>query len=160
MTDPQNPGAEPPAYQPPVTPPAAPPAYQTPAYDAPPAAPAYDPNGYQPAPTGTVPGRTLGIVALVFAIIAAPVGVILGIIALVQSKRAGAKNGLALAAIIVGAVLTVISIIVIVSIVAFFGGLVSEVLPQVEACLDDPSGTVILQGVEMTCEEVLRQAGR
>jgi len=64
------------------------------------------------APSSTsVPGRTLGIIALIVAFPANVIGIILGIIALVQSRRAGAKNGFAVAAIIVGAVLAVIGII-------------------------------------------------
>jgi uncharacterized membrane protein len=74
----------------------------------PPAAPSA--GGYG-APA-TVPGRTLGIVALIVAIFFNIIGLILGIIALVQSRRAGAKNGFALAAIIVGAVLFILGIVV------------------------------------------------
>ncbi|WP_258067050.1 hypothetical protein [Arthrobacter sp. GMC3] len=49
-------------------------------------------------------GRGLGITALILAILLNIIGLILGIIALVISRRAGAKNGWAVAAIIVGAV--------------------------------------------------------
>lgn len=119
MTEPQQPQD----FQP--TPPAAP-AYQ----DGPPAVPAY-----QPAPAAQ-PGKTLGIVALVLAFLAAPIGVILGIVALVQSKKAGAKNGLAIAAIIVGAVITVIEIIVIATMLAAM------------AALSGASGDAIIQAAE------------
>jgi len=61
---------------------------QQPAYQQPPA-------GYQqplqPAP-GDYPGKTLGIVGLVFAFVFALVGLILSIIALNQSKAAGFQN--------------------------------------------------------------------
>jgi len=61
---------------------------QQPAYQQPPA-------GYQqplaPAP-GDYPGKTLGIVGLVFAFVFALVGLILSIIALNQSKAAGYQN--------------------------------------------------------------------
>ncbi|WP_054011122.1 hypothetical protein [Arthrobacter sp. ERGS1:01] len=53
-------------------------------------------------------GRGLGITALILAILLNIVGLIVGIIALVISRRAGAKNGWAVAAIIVGAVLFVV----------------------------------------------------
>lgn len=84
MTDPQNPA---------------------PAYSAAPAAP-------QGAPANApVPGRTLGIVAFIVAFFASLIGLILGIVALVQSKKAGHKNGWALWAIILGAVFFVATII-------------------------------------------------
>ena len=62
-------------------------------------------------PTAPQPGRTLGIVAFVLSFFAQLIGLILGIVALVQSKRAGQKNGWAVAAIIISSVLMVIGII-------------------------------------------------
>ena len=53
-------------------------------------------------------GRGLGITALILAILLNIVGLILGIIALAISRKAGAKNGWAVAAIIVGAVTFVV----------------------------------------------------
>lgn len=106
MTTPDTP--QDPQNFPPATPPAAPPAapaaepaaqsYQAAA----PAAPAD-----QPAPAASQPGKVLGIVGLILAFIIPPVGLILGIVALVQSKKAGAKNGIALTAIILGAIFTI-----------------------------------------------------
>lgn len=61
-----------------------------------------------PAAAPVVPGKTLGIVALVLAIVAAPVGAILGFVAKAQSKPAGYKNTPATAAIIVGIILTLL----------------------------------------------------
>lgn len=55
-----------------------------------------------------VPGKTLGIVALILAIVAAPVGAILGFVAKAQSKAAGIKNTPATAAIIIGIILTIL----------------------------------------------------
>ncbi|MFB2580791.1 hypothetical protein ACEXQD_06040 [Herbiconiux sp. P15] len=70
------------------------------------------------APAGTdYPGKTLGIVGLVVAIIANLIGLIISAIALSQSKKAGYKNTPALAGVIIGAVLFVIGIIV--SIISF-----------------------------------------
>ncbi|WP_291039905.1 hypothetical protein [Herbiconiux sp.] len=64
------------------------------------------------APAGTdFPGKTLGIVGLVVAIIANLIGLIISAIALSQSKKAGYKNTPALAGVIVGAILTVLGII-------------------------------------------------
>lgn len=187
MTDPNTPAPD--AQQP--TPPSAPsqPAYgeyapttppAAPAYgeSAPPAAPAYtapayEPPAYQAAPAygappaaggypgAPVPGRTMGIVAFILSFFAQPIALILGIVALVQSKKAGAKNGFALAAIIISSVLMVIGIIVVISLVALFnaaGG--ADLVNQVNACLSDPSGNVVVNGVTVTCQEILEQSGR
>jgi len=70
--------------QPVMTDPNAP---QQPAYQQ----PAYQQQPLQPAP-GDYPGKTLGIVGLVFAFVFALVGLILSIIALNQSKAAGFRN--------------------------------------------------------------------
>jgi hypothetical protein len=150
MTDPQNPDVPPaPAYN------SAPP----PAYDAAPP-PAY--SSAPPAPYGApanapIPGRTLGIVALIVAIFFNVIGLILGIVALVQSRKAGHKNGFAVAAIIVGAVLTVLGIII--AIIAFSAfaaaaGYASEVFQACQAV--DFSGTVTVQGVSVDCSTISR----
>lgn len=131
MTD-QNPsGATPPsdpsaAAQP--APSSTPPAYEAPAYAAP-AAPAY---GSAPAaPYGApvqpaVPGKTLGIVAFVLSFFAQLIALILGIVALVQSRKAGQKNGFALAAIIISAVLMVVGVIVAIVLITAGLGAVNE----------------------------------
>lgn len=149
MTDPNTP--TPP--QQPVAPSVQPPAYSAPAYQAPAyqAAPAYAPPAYPTggpaAPGAPVPGRTLGIVALIVAIFFNFIGIILGIVALVQSRKAGAKNGFAVAAIIVGAVLFVIGVIV--TIVIF-----SQFIDAANACLSNPSGTATVWGITIPCTEV------
>ncbi|HET8957467.1 MAG TPA: DUF4190 domain-containing protein [Microcella sp.] len=80
--------------------------------DAPP--PAYS----QPAQPAVNPGQTLGIVALILAFVAPLVGLILGVVALNQSKKVGMKNGLAVASIWLGAIFTVFwTIVTIVAIV-------------------------------------------
>jgi len=69
---------------------------------------------YQPPPAGAPaqdPGRTLGIVGLILAIFCNLIGMIISIIAYTRSKNAGYKNNIALAGIIVGAVLLVLSLI-------------------------------------------------
>lgn len=72
----------------------------------------------QPAPAGDFPGKTLGIVGLVLAILAAPVGLIISIVANNQSKAAGFPNQLAKIGIIVGAILTALWLIgIIISII-------------------------------------------
>jgi uncharacterized protein with PQ loop repeat len=152
MSNPPGPEVpEPPAYQPP--PAAAPPAYgapaapaygapEAPAYGAPPA-PAGGPAYGAPA-AGPIPGRTLGIVALIVAFFANLIGLILGIVALVQSRNAGHKNLPAVWAIIVGGVLMLITAIIIiaVSVTAF-----NEVA---RLCAEYGTGTHEINGVTVT----------
>ena len=112
MTDPQDPQNSPPPYG--ATPPPAYGATPPPAYGATPA-PSYGaapPAPYGAPAQGTIPGKTMGIVALILAFFVQLVALILGIIALVQSKRAGYKNTPAVWAIIVSSVLMVVGIIV------------------------------------------------
>ncbi|MBD3943641.1 hypothetical protein IF188_18270, partial [Microbacterium sp. NEAU-LLC] len=97
--------------------PPAPPAYDAPAapaYGAP-AAPGY--AAAPPAPYGAaapgapVPGKTLGIVALVVVFFASLIGLILGYVARSQSKAAGVPNTPAKVAIILGWVFIGLTII-------------------------------------------------
>ena len=147
MTDPNQPNSQ--------NVPPAPPAYEAPAYGNAPQ--------YNAAPSGgSTPGRTMAIVALILAIIPGTqvIGLILGIVALVQSRKAGVKNGLAIAAIIVSVVLLILAIIAIIIAVAAFqaiGG--GDLMTQVNACLEDPTGSVTYQGMTYTCQELLEQSG-
>ena len=146
MTDPNQPNSQ--------NVPPAPPAYEAPAY-------ANAPQ-YNAAPSGgSTPGRTMAIVALILAIIPGTqvIGLILGIVALVQSRKAGAKNGLAIAAIIVSIVLLIIGIIVIIALVSFAASVGGDLMTQVNACLEDPTGSVTYQGMTYTCQELLEQSG-
>lgn len=149
MTDPNQPNPQ-------HTPPSAPPAYEAPAY---PSAPQYNAGAPADAPA---PGKTMAIVALILAIVPGTqlIGLILGIVALVQSRKAGRKNGMAIAAIIISIVLMIIAIIIIVlAVVAFqaVGG--TDLITQVNACLDDPTGSVTVQGITMSCAELLEESG-
>ncbi|MEO5921212.1 MAG: hypothetical protein ABIQ01_08725 [Pseudolysinimonas sp.] len=64
-------------------------------------------------------GKTLGIVGLILAFLAAPVGFIISLVARGQSKKAGVPNTPATAGIIIGLILTLIWIvIVVVSVIA------------------------------------------
>jgi hypothetical protein len=85
--------------------------------DAPP--PAYS----QPAQPAVNPGQTLGIIALICAFFFQLLGLILGIVALNQSKKVGMKNGLAVAAIWISVVLMVLGLIVVILSIALFGSL-------------------------------------
>ncbi|MDF2554633.1 MAG: hypothetical protein K0R60_528 [Microbacterium sp.] len=118
----------------------------------PPPPPAY-PTAPPPAATSAgpgapVPGKTMGIVALILAFFFQLGGLILGIIALVQSRKAGVKNTPALWAIIVSAVLMVVGIILMIVII---GGLAAGSAALLERCAELGPGTHVIDGVTFTC---------
>jgi hypothetical protein len=94
------------------------------------------------------PGKTLGIVALVAAFFISVLGIILGIVALNQSKKAGFSNGPAKAAIIVGIVVTVLWILGV--ILAFVLG-AAALSAFTEMCAELGSGSHTVDGVTYTC---------
>jgi hypothetical protein len=95
----------------------------------------------------------MGIVSLICSLaglvtgIGALVGLILGIVAMVQSKKAGRKNGFALAGIIIGAVLVVISIIGLIVLFAFL----AAVAGAAQQCALDPNAVVQVWGLTIPC---------
>lgn len=91
-----------------------------------------------------VPGKTLGIVALVFAFLSSPIGFILGLVAKSQSKKAGVSNGPATAAIVIGLIGTIIIAIIIGVSVAGAGALLGQ-------CADLGPGVHEVGGVTITC---------
>lgn len=91
-----------------------------------------------------VPGKTLGIVALVFAFLSSPIGFILGLVAKSQSKKAGVSNGPATAAIVIGLIGTIIIAIIIGVSVAGAGALLGQ-------CADLGAGVHEVGGVTITC---------
>ena len=96
-----------------------------------------------PVAPATYPGKTLGIVGLVLAILAPIVGLILSIIARSQSKSAGFKNTPATAGIIVGIILTVLYIIIIIASVALASaGLAALCDGQAAGVYETGSGTI------------------
>lgn len=130
---------------------------QNPAAPTPPAwngAPADPAAGYTPpapyggAPSATVPasppGRVLSIIGLVLAFVAAPVGLILSIVAAVKLGKAGAPKGLAIAGIIVGAIITLLWIIGIILFVTVLGGVIGT-------CAELGPGVWDVNGVTYTC---------
>jgi heme/copper-type cytochrome/quinol oxidase subunit 2 len=100
------------------------------------------PGGY--SPVAEDPGRTLGIVGLVLSIVANVIGLIISIIAFTKSKKAGFKNTPALAGIIIGAVLTAISIVVTIF-------LVIAAMKLAGHCADLGPGIHQVGGVTYTC---------
>jgi len=98
------------------------------------------------APSPVVnPGHGLGIASLITSLLGIGlVGIILGSIGLSKSKKVGQKNGLALAGIIIGAIDTVATIIII--------AIVASVAAQlVQQCNDLGNGTHVVNGVTITC---------
>ncbi|MFE6254351.1 DUF4190 domain-containing protein [Agromyces sp. NPDC057865] len=67
-----------------------------------------------PAPPGEVPGRTLGIVGFVLSLVGglSLVGLILSWVALAQSRRAGHRNRLAVAGVVIGGAGVLLAIVV------------------------------------------------
>lgn len=105
-------------------------------------------QGYQGQPAEN-PGRTLGIIGLILAIFLAPIGLIVSIVALVKSRKAGMRNGLALAGIIVGALLTILWTVLIIVIASFATDLAQQII---QACEGQPTGTpVTVQGQPVEC---------
>lgn len=123
---------------------------QAPQYGGPPQAPQYGapPAGGAPGYPATAqdPGKTMGIVGLVLSFLGclSIVGLILSIVALNKSKKAGYKNGVALAGIIVGAVVLVGTIIV-----AIVLGLGATAL--IEKCNELGPGVHYEDGVRWEC---------
>ncbi len=113
-------GDPPPAYAPPgYPPPGYPPGHPAPGYPPaghPPAG--YGPPGYPPPvhpPYYARPTNTTAVLALVMAFVFAPAGLVLGLVARRQIRRTGEDGeGLALAGIVVGGVVTTIFVLLIV----------------------------------------------
>ncbi|MHA7176312.1 DUF4190 domain-containing protein [Arthrobacter sp. Sr24] len=124
--------------------PSAPYASQPPAYSS-------QQPGQQPGQYGapaTDPGKTMAIIAIILPFVGfSLVGLILGIVAKVKSKKAGHKNTLALVAIIISAVVLVASIIGGIALIAYFTDLSQQI---VELC-SDGSDTVTISGQPVPC---------
>ncbi|WP_043444562.1 DUF4190 domain-containing protein [Arthrobacter sp. L77] len=104
-------------------------------------------QGYQ-VQTAENPGKTLGIVGFILAILIAPVGLVISIIAFVKSRKAKMGNGFALAGIIIGAVFTVLGAIALIGLIA----LIPAFTELAELCQGVPSGTQVeFQGTTTTC---------
>lgn len=114
MTDNRSPAAQPPVGSPSTNPATDNPATTAPQGNAAAAAPGPSDAALVPP---TDPGKTMGIVAFIMScfvtfIFVQLVGLILGIVALVKSRKAGCSNRWAVAAIIMSSVLMVLTIIV------------------------------------------------
>ena len=97
-----------------------------------------------PAPASNA-GKTLGVVALILAFIASPIGFILGLVAKSQSKKAGLKNGPATAAIVLGLIGTIVIVALIVGGIAGASALLGQ-------CAELGQGVhETAEGVTITC---------
>lgn len=98
------------------------------------------------------PGKTLGIVGLICAIIwpISIVGLIISIIAMVKSKKAGMGNGFALAGIIIGAIGVVTGIIALAGVLA----LIPFSQEVIEFCQSAGPGMHEFQGQPIDCSQL------
>lgn len=103
----------------------------------------YPQTPYAQAPA-VDPGRTLGVVGLVLAFLANVVGLVVSVVAFRRSKRAGFRNGLALAGIVVGGLSTAAMIIAIAVGGVALGGVAKK-------CQELGPGTHVVNGVTYTC---------
>jgi hypothetical protein len=105
------------------------------------------------APAAPVnPGKTMGIVSLVLSIIGIHlIGVILGFVGLSQSKKAGQKNGFALAGIIIGFIGLVLGVIAIIMFSLFGAAIFGGLGGIVQVCNDLGPGVWEIDGVTYTC---------
>ena len=119
-------------------------------YGAPPAPYGYPGNYQAPAQQ---PGKTMGIVGLILSCLffipfASLVGVILSIVGLVQSRKAKMSNGPALAGIIIGGVVFILTLIATIAIFVFA---VDQVGTLFEVCEDLGPGTHFVDGEIYEC---------
>jgi hypothetical protein len=91
-----------------------------------------------------VPGRGLGIAGLIIDFFIPILGLILSIVAKVQSSRVGAKNTVATVGIVLGIIFTVGYIIGIIVLAGTLGAVASE-------CANLGSGVHHVNGVTYTC---------
>lgn len=108
---------------------------------------AYQAAPGQPMQQGEDPGRVLGIVGLILAILVSIVGLIISIVARRKSSQAGFKNGIALAGIIVGIVTTIGTIIVVI----LFGVLANASINAAQQCKGHPGQPITVSGQPFTC---------
>lgn len=108
---------------------------------------AYQAASGQPMPQGEDPGRVLGIVGLILAIFVSVVGLVISIVARRKSSKAGHKNGIALAGIVVGVITTIGTIIAIIALV-YAASIGTNLVQQ---CKGHPNHPVTINGQQVTC---------
>jgi hypothetical protein len=98
---------------------------------------------YAAAPASP-PGKTLGIVALILSFFFQLIALILGFVALSQSRKVGSKNTPAVVAIILSIVFGLIWILVV-------GGAIAGAATLLQQCSDLGPGVHDVSGVTYTC---------
>ena len=114
-----------------------------------PGAPNYPASAGNTAAT-PVPGKTLGIVGLILSFFVSLVGLIMSIVAVVQSKKAGAKNVPGIIGIVIGSLGTLAGILVAI----FFIWATMQSLTWLETCSADPYAAINVFGVPFSCSEL------
>ncbi|WP_145978679.1 hypothetical protein [Granulicoccus phenolivorans] len=104
----------------------------------------YPGQGYPGSVPREDPGKTMGLVGLILAIVIPLVGLIVSIIARGKSKAAGFKNTLATVGIIIGAVFLLGQIIGGIVMGVSLGGIAAK-------CAELGPGTHVVGGVTYTC---------
>lgn len=98
------------------------------------------------APTGENPGKKLGVIGLILAFPFNVIGLIVSIVALRKSKKAGFKNLAAVWGIVVGLLGTIaIAILIIVS--------VGAIATTAAFCAENGAGVFENNGITITCGE-------
>ncbi|WP_058612887.1 hypothetical protein [Microbacterium testaceum] len=98
-----------------------------------------------PTPTGTdYPGKMLGIAGLIAAFPFSLIGLILSIVAFVQSRKAGYQNVPALIGIIVGAMLLLVFTAVVIVVAVMLASIIGQ-------CAELGPGTHYVDGAKYTC---------
>lgn len=103
-----------------------------------------------PAPVAVDPTKGLSIASLILAFIVAPVGLVLGIVAMIKSKKLGRPNGLAIAAIILGALGTV-GIIIAISVSIAAAVRYSDLIQQCRDLIPGSNPTLVADGSTLKC---------
>lgn len=135
----------------------APYAQQVPPY-AQPAPYGQQPNGMPGAPFAVDPGKTLSIVAIILPFVGfSLVGLILGLVAMSKSKKAGFKNTLALVAVIISALVLVASIVAVILFVVWVNSIDPAavlLIQQVTDACRSGAETVTVDGLLYSCSDV------
>ena len=109
------------------------------------------PNTHPTSPVASPQSQQVGLVVGVIALICAfafPIaGAIIGAVAVAEARKGGYRNPLALAALILGAVLTVLTIVIVTVAIVFSVNLIAEVATVCQG--DATEGT--FWGIPYTC---------
>lgn len=98
-----------------------------------------------PAPAHTVKDNGWAIAAFVLAFLVAPVGFVLGIVGAVYSRKVdGAGKGLAVAAIVIGALITLAFVLLCVFLVVLFRDMTVAIIEGIQQNIDENSAAAIV----------------